>query len=107
MLVVDCEVAVEVVAACGAVATEARTLFGFAPAGLFRGRLYGEILGLCRSGLPPTCSCPLDAAARALAAMLIGSLGNRQRPVWRDVFGLRLALGTLGSTAGGQLCRWC
>ena len=46
-----------------------------------------------------------EAAAKALAAMLVGSLGNRQRLVWRDVFGLRLALGTLGSTVGGQLCR--
>ena len=67
----------------------------------------GEVLGLCWSGLPPTCSYPLEAAVKALTAMLVGSLGNRQRPVWRDVFGLRLALGTLGSTAGGQLCRWC
>ena len=100
-------VVAEAVAACGAVAVEARTLFGFAPVGLFRGRLYGEILGLCRSGLPPTCSCLPDAAVRALAAMLVGSLGNRRRPVWRDVFGLRLALDTLGSTAGGQLCRCC
>ena len=107
MLVVGCEVAAEAVAACAAVAAEARTCFGFVAVGLFRGRLCGEDLGLCRSGLPPTCSCPLDATARALAAMLVGSLGNRQRPVWRDVFGLRLALGTLGSTTGGQLCRWC
>ena len=97
----------EAVVAFGAVAAEARTLFGFMAVGLFRGRLYGEILGLCRSGLPPTCSCPPEAATKAMTAMLVGSLGNRQRPVWRDVFGLRLALGTLGSTAGGQLCMWC
>ena len=107
MLVVGCEVAVEAVAACAAVAADARTCFGFVVVGLFRGRLCGEVLGLCRSGLPPTCSYPPEAAAKALTAMLVGSLGNRQRPVWRDVFGLRLALGTLGSTAGGQLCRWC
>ena len=107
VLGVGCEVVAEAVAACGAVAAEARTLFGFVLVGLFRGRLYGEILGLCRSGLPQTYSCLSEATMRALIAMLVGSLGNRQRPVWRDVFGLRLALGTLGSTAGGQLCRWC
>ena len=107
MFGVGCAVMAEAVAACGAVAAEARTLFGFAPVGLFRGRLYGEILGLCRSGLPPTCSCPPEAAAKAMTAMLVGSLGNRQRLVWRDVFGLRLALGTLGNTASGKLCRWC
>ena len=107
MLGVGCEVVAEAVGACGVVAVEAQTLFGFVPVGLFRGRLYGEILGLCRSGLPPTYSCPLGAAARALTAMLVGTLGNRRRPVWRDVFGLRLALGTSGSTAGGHLCRWC
>ena len=107
MLGVGCEVVAEAVGACGVVAAEAQTLFGFVPVGLFRGRLYGEILGLCRSGLPPTCSCPPEAATKVMTAMLVGSLGNRQRPVWRDVFGLRLALGTLGSTAGGQLCRWC
>ena len=77
MLVVGCEVAVEAVVACGAVAAEARTLFGFVPVGLFQGRLYGEILGLCRSGLPLTCSCPLEAAAKVMTAMLVGSLGNR------------------------------
>ena len=107
MLGVGCEVVAKAVAACGVVAVEARTLYGFVPVGLFRGRLYGEILGLCRSGLSPTCSYPSEATAKALTAMLVGSLGNRQRPVWRDVFGLRLALGTLGSTAGGQLCMWC
>ena len=107
MLGVGCEVAAEAVAACAAVAAEARTCFGFVAVGLFRGRLCGEVLGLCRLGLPPTCSYPTEAAAKALTAMLVGSLGNRQRPVWRDVFGLRLALGTLGSTAGGQLCRCC
>ena len=93
--------AAEAVAACAAVAADARTCFGFVVVGLFRGRLCGEVLGLCRSGLPPTYSYPLEAAVKALTAMLVGSLGNRQRPVWRDVFGLRLALGTLGSTAGG------
>ena len=97
----------EAVAACATVAADAQTCFGFVAVGLFRGRLCGEVLGLCRSSLPPTCSYPPEATAKALAAMLVGSLGNRQRPVWRDVFGLRLALGTLGSTAGGQLCRWC
>ena len=107
MLGVGCEVAAEAVAACAAVAVEARTYFGFVAVGLFRGRLCGEILGLSRSGLPRTCSYPPEAAAKALTAMLVGSLGNRQRPVWRDVFGLRLALGGLGSTAGGHLCRWC
>ena len=107
MLVVGCEVAAEAVAACAVVVVEARTCFDFVTMGLFRGRLCEEVLGLCRSSLPPTCSYPPEAAAKALAAMLVGSLGNRQRPVWRDVFGLRLALGTLGSTAGGQLCRWC
>ena len=101
MLGVGCVVVAEAVAACGAVAAEARTLFGSAPAGLFRGRLYGEILGLCRLGLPLTCSCSPESAARVMTAMLVRSLGNRQRPVWRDVFVLRLALGTLGSTAGG------
>ena len=34
-------------------------------------------LGFCRSGLPPTCSYPPEAAAKALTAMLVGSLGNR------------------------------
>ena len=107
MLGVGCEVAAEAVAACAAVAADGRTCFGFVAVGLFRGRLCGEVLGLCRSGLPSTCRYPPEAAAKALTTMLVGSLGNRQRPVWRDVFGLRLALGTLGSTAGGQLCMWC
>ena len=62
-------------------------LIWFFPVGLFRGRLYGEILGLCRSSLRPTCSCPPEAAAKVMTAMLVGSLGNRHRPVWRDVFG--------------------
>ena len=84
----------------------ARTCFGFETLGLFRSRLCGGVLGLRRSGLPPTCSYLPEAATKALAAMLEGSLGNRQRPVWRDVLGLRLALDTLGSTAGCQLCRW-
>ena len=106
MLGVGCEVAAEAIAAY-VVAAEAQTCFGFVTMGLFRGRLCEEVLGLCRSSLPPTRSYPPEAAAKALAAMLVGSLGNRQRPVWRDVFGLCLALGTLGSTAGGQLCRWC
>ena len=106
MLGVGCEVVAEAVIAFAAVAADARTCFGFA-VGLFQGRLCGEVLGLCRSGLPPTYSCSLEAAARALTAMLVGILGNRRRPVWRDVFGLCLALGTSGSTAGGQLCRWC
>ena len=107
MFGVGCAVVAEAIVACGAVAVKAQTLFGFAPVCLFQGRLYGEILGLCRSGLPPTYSCPPKAAVRALTAMPVGILGNRRRPVWRDVFGLRLALDTLGSTAGGQLCRWC
>ena len=97
--------AAEAVAACATVAADARTCFGFVAVGLFRGRLCGEFLG--RSGLPQTYSCPPEAAARALTAMLVGILGNRRRPVWRDVFGLRLALGTSGSTVGGQLCRCC
>ena len=101
MFGVGCAVVAEAIVACGAVAAKARTLFGFAPVSLFQGRLYGEILGLCRSSLRPTCSCPPEAAAKVMTAMLVGSLGNRRRPVWRDVFGLRLALGTLGSTAGG------
>ena len=42
MLVVGCEVAAEAVAACAAVAAEARTRFGFVAVGLFRGRLCGE-----------------------------------------------------------------
>ena len=106
MLGVGCEVVAEAVVAFAAVAADTRTCFGFVAVGLFRGRLCGEFLGLCRSGLPLTYSCPPEAAARALTAMLVGILGNRRRPVWRDVFGLRLVLGTLGSTAGGQLCRW-
>jgi hypothetical protein len=105
VLGVGCEVAAEAIAAYVAVAAEAQTCFGFMAVGLFRGRLCEEVLGLCRSSLPLTYSYPPEAAAKALSAMLVGSLGNRQRPVWRDVFGLRLALGTLGSTAGGQLCR--
>ena len=106
MLGVGCEVAAEAVVACAAVVADARTCFGFVAVG-FRCRLCGEVLGLCRSGLPQTYSCPSEAAARALTAMLVGILGNRRRLVWRDVFGLRLALGTSGSTAGGQLCRCC
>ena len=101
MLVVGCGVVAEAVAAFAAVAVDTRTYFGFVAVGLFQGRLCGEVLGLYRSGLPLTCSCPPEAAAKVMTAMLVGSLGNRQRPVWRDVFGLRLALGTLGSTAGG------
>ena len=97
----------EAVVAFAAVAADTRTCFGFVAVGLFRGRLCGEFLGLCRSGLPLTYSCPPEATTRALTAMLVGILGNRRRPVWRDVFGLRLALGTSGSTAGGQLCRCC
>ena len=107
MLGVGCEVVAEAIAAYVAVAAEARTYFGFERLGLFRSRLCGGVLGLRRSDLPPTCSYLPEAAAKALAAMLEGSLGNRQMPVWRDVLGLRLALGTLGSTTGGQLCRWC
>ena len=107
MLGVGCEGVAEAVVACAAVVADARTCFGFVAVGLFRGRLCGEFLGLCRLGLPPTYSWPPEAAARALTAMLVGILGNRRRPVWRDVFGLRLALGTSGSTTGGQLCRCC
>ena len=53
MLGVGCEVAAEAIAAYVAVAAEARTCFGFVTMGLFRGRLCEEILGLCRSSLPP------------------------------------------------------
>ena len=101
MLGVGCEVVAEAIAAYVADAAEARTCLGFEKVDLFRSRLFGGVLGLCRSDLPPTCSYLPEAAAKALAAMLEGSLGNRQMPVWRDVLGLRLALDTLGSTAGG------
>ena len=107
MLGVGCEGVAEAVAAFAAVAADTRTCFGFVAVGLFQGRLCGEFLGLCRSGLPQTYSCLSEATMRALIAMLVGILGNRRRPVWRDVFGLRLALGTSGSTTGGQLCRCC
>ena len=102
MLGVGCEVVAEAVATFAAVAADTRTCFGFVAVGLFRGRLCGEFLGL-----PPIYSWLPEAAARALTAKLVGILGNRRRPVWRGVFGLRLALGTSGSTAGGQLCRCC
>ena len=106
LLAVGCEEA-EAIAAYVAAATETRTCFGFEEVDLFRSRLFGGVLGLCRSDLPPTCSYLPEAAAKALAAMLEGSLGNMQRLVWKDVLDLRLALDTLGSTASGQLYMWC
>ena len=101
MLVVGCGVAAEAVAAFAAVVADTRTCFGFVAVGLFQGRLCGEVLGLCRSGLPPTCSCPPEAAAKAMTAMLVGSLGKYAEASVEGCIWVAFSAGNIG-----QYCWW-